>query len=85
MYDGGIDTAFVHQDDGLRRGKGRHLSMREVARQPGSPEVNLRVDYLHRMFSPHGRAGHPRLRQGAPSDEKKAWMAGPGPAKGITG
>jgi hypothetical protein len=49
MNDRGIDTALVHQGDGLLRGKGRHLSMRKVARQAGSPEVNLRVDDLHRI------------------------------------
>jgi len=32
MNDGGVDTGFVHQDDGLFGGKGRHLAMREVAR-----------------------------------------------------
>ena len=50
MNDGGIDTAFVHQGDGLLRGKGRHLSMREIARQAGSPEVDLGVDDLHHIL-----------------------------------
>ena len=50
MNDGGIDAPFVHQSDGLLRGEGRHLPMREVAWQAGAPEVNLGVDYLHRML-----------------------------------
>src|SRR5262245_51865865 len=48
MNDCGVDAAFVHQGDGLLRGKGRHLSMRQVARQAASPEVDLGVDDLHR-------------------------------------
>jgi hypothetical protein len=51
MNDGGVHTAFVHQDDGLLGGKGRHLSVREVARQAASPEVDLGVDDLHRFPS----------------------------------
>jgi len=51
MNDGGVDTSFVHQEDGLLGAKGRHLAMRQVARQPGTPEVNLRVDDLHRILS----------------------------------
>jgi hypothetical protein len=51
MDDCGIDPAFVHQADGLCRGKRRHLAMREVARQAGSPEVDLGVDDLHRILS----------------------------------
>src|SRR5580704_5928554 len=52
MNDGGIDTSFVHQVDGLLRGKGRHLPMREVARQTSSPEMNLGVDDLHLTLPP---------------------------------
>jgi hypothetical protein len=48
MNDGGIDAAFVHQDDGLLRGEVRDLPMRQVAWQAGSPQVNLGVYYLHR-------------------------------------
>ena len=49
MNDGGVDTAFVHQLDGLLRGEMRHLPMRQVARQAASPEVNLGVDNLHHL------------------------------------
>jgi hypothetical protein len=49
MNDGRVDTALVHQDDGLLGGKGRHLPMRWVAWQSASPEMNLGVDYLHGM------------------------------------
>ena len=48
MNDGGIDAAFVHQDNGLLRGEVRDLPMRQVAWQAGSPQVNLGVDDLHR-------------------------------------
>ncbi len=44
MDDGGIDASFVHQADGFLGGKCRHLPMRRIARQAGSPEVNLGVD-----------------------------------------
>jgi hypothetical protein len=50
MNDRGIDAAFVHQGDGLRGGEGGHLAMRQVARQAASPEVDLGVDDLHRVF-----------------------------------
>jgi hypothetical protein len=53
MNDSGIDASFVHQDDRLLGGEGRHLAMREVARQAASPEVNLSVDDLHRILSLH--------------------------------
>ena len=56
MNDGGIDTSFVHQDDGLLGGEVRHLTMREVAWQSGSPEVNLGVDDLHRILRDHAPA-----------------------------
>src|SRR5207247_4162987 len=66
MNDGGIDTPFIHQDDGLFRGEGRHLSMREVAWQAGSPEVNLGVDDLHDTISSFLRIGQstPAARSG---------------------
>src|SRR5207244_2944700 len=66
MNDGGIDAAFVHQKDGLLRGKGRDLAMREIAREAGSPEVNLGVDDLHRMlpFIFAHRTEHPDARAG---------------------
>jgi len=47
MNDCSVDAAFVHQGDGLVRGKGRHLTMRKIARQAASPEVNLGIDDLH--------------------------------------
>ena len=47
MIDRGIYTGLVHQADRLVGGEGRHLPMGEVARQSGSPEVNLRIDDLH--------------------------------------
>jgi hypothetical protein len=53
MDDGGIDAAFVHQDNDLLWREVRHLSMREIAWQSGSPKVNLSVDDLHRMLSHH--------------------------------
>ena len=51
MDDGGIDTSFIHQGDGLLGGKMRHLPMGEVTWQTGSPEVDLGVDYLHRALA----------------------------------
>ena len=52
MNDGGIDTAFIHQGDGLLGREVGHLPMREVARQAGSPEVDLGVDDLHPVGLP---------------------------------
>jgi hypothetical protein len=50
MNDGRFDTGLVHQADGLFRGKGRYLYMREVAWQAGSPDMNLGVDDVHRIL-----------------------------------
>ena len=48
MNDGGVDAALVHHRDRLRGGKRCHLPVREIARQARAPEVDLRVDDLHR-------------------------------------
>ena len=48
----GIHAALVHQRDRLLRGEMRHLAVREVARQSGSPEVDLCVDDLHGVSLP---------------------------------
>ena len=52
MNDGGIDTTLIHQGDCLGWGEVRDLSVRKVAWQSGSPEVNLGVDDLHRVRLP---------------------------------
>jgi hypothetical protein len=48
MNDRGVDAAFIHQRDRLLRGEMRYLPMRQVAREAAAPQVNLRVDDLHR-------------------------------------
>ena len=64
MNDGGIDAAFVHQDDGLLGGEGRHLSMREVGWQAASPQVDLGVNDLHRFLSVYFLQMRPALPGG---------------------
>ena len=73
MDHGGIDAAFVHQGDGFLGREMRHLPMRQVAGQAGSPGVDLGVDDPHGVsfipgwgLSPfwgeiyHFRANYPR-------------------------
>src|SRR5438874_6632227 len=48
MNDGSVDAAFIHLPDRFLWSEMRHLPVRHVARQAASPEVNLRVDHLHR-------------------------------------
>jgi hypothetical protein len=55
LRDGGVDTAFAHQDDGLK-GEVGHLPMREVARLAGSPEMDLASTMCKASRSLHTRA-----------------------------
>lgn len=47
MDDGGVNRGFVHQGDGLFRGKVGYLPVGLVAGQAGSPGVDLGVNDLH--------------------------------------
>ena len=47
MDDRGVDTALIHQADGLFGSERRDLPMRQIARQAAAPDVDLGIDNLH--------------------------------------
>jgi hypothetical protein len=51
MNHGSIDTALVHQRNGFLGREVRNLPMRQIARQAAPPQVDLGVNYLHRIHS----------------------------------
>ena len=52
MNDGAIHAAFVHEGDGLLRGKVSYRPVRRIAWQAGGPEMDLRIDDLHDIEFP---------------------------------
>jgi hypothetical protein len=48
MNYGRINAGFVHHRNGFFSEKRRDLPVRHIARQAAAPEVNLRIDDLHR-------------------------------------
>jgi FAD/FMN-containing dehydrogenase len=51
MDDRGVDTARIHQADGLLGRECCDLPMRQIARQAAAPDVDLGIDDLHRGLS----------------------------------
>jgi hypothetical protein len=51
MNDGAIHAAFVHEGDGLVRGKVSYRPVRRIAWQAGGSEMDLRIDDLHDIES----------------------------------
>src|SRR5215470_3845447 len=51
MDDCSVDTALVHQANGLLGGERRDLPMRQIARQAAAPDVDLGINDPHRILS----------------------------------